>query len=99
MLWMFLLLTLGAISYTIYLLIEFFRESGTLEVQELRLESEKETVEVEIMQNEEARDQAKSRIAEAETTVKELQAKADEVQGQIARKRKERERRGKYRVE
>ena len=96
---MFLLLTLGAITYTICLLIEFFRESGLLEVQELRLESEKETVEVEIMQNEEARDQAKSRIAEAEATVKEMQARADELQAQIGRRKKERERRGKYRVE
>ena len=99
MLWMFLLLTLGAITYTIYLLIEFFRESGLLEVQELRLESAKETVEVEIMQNEEARDQAKIRVVEAENAVKEMQAKADELQAQIAVRRKERERRGKYRVE
>lgn len=96
---MFLLLTLGAISYTIYLLVEFYRESGLLEAQKWRLESEKETVEVAIMQNEEARDQVKSRIAEAETWVKEMQAKADELQSQIANRKKERERRGKYRVE
>ena len=98
MVWIFIFLALGAVAYTIYLILEHLREGGLIDAQIQRTESGKFGAEIQIKDCEGARDLAKAKVAEAERAIKEIQMTVDELQRQISDHRKEMERRGRYRV-
>lgn len=98
MAWTFIFLSLAALAYTLYLIMEHMREVSLVDDQILRNREMASGLEVQIEVCERERDEAKVRVAEAERTVKEMQSVTDELQSQISERKREMERRGKFRV-
>jgi septal ring factor EnvC (AmiA/AmiB activator) len=98
MTWMFLVLSLAAAAYLVYLILEHLRDAGLIDAQIDRQQQEQKNVEFSIERSEIDRDAAKTGVVEIEQEVKQLQITTDDLQSQISDLNKDKERRGKFRV-
>ncbi len=98
MVWAFIFLTLGAVAYTVYLILEHVRDASMLEGQVRRTQAAQVGVEVQIKDCEGARDLARTRVQEMEQGVKEIEATLSELQALISGQKKDMAKRGRFRV-
>jgi len=98
MIWMFLVLSLGAVAYMAYLVLDHLREAGLIDVQIDRQQQEQKNVEFSIKRSEIDRDSAKTKVVEIGQEAKQLQITTDDLQSQISDLNKDKERRGKFRL-
>ena len=98
MAWVFVVLTLGAVAYGLYILVQHARDARLVKIQIQHNRDEKVSLEGAVQEGENERDAAKARAAGLEKEVAEVQTSVDELQAAIGARKREKERRGKFRV-
>ena len=98
MVWVFLILTLGSVTYAAYIVAEHFRESTLLGSRIQRNEVERSELETNVKVSEDERDIVKMKADQVEGEVRELETKENDLQTRIKDRKKELERRGKFRI-
>jgi hypothetical protein len=98
MYWVFVVVTLGAVAYGIYILVQHAQEARLVNIQIQHNRTEKISLEEAVQDCENERDAAKARAAGLEKEVGEVQTSVDELQAAIRARKRESERRGKFRV-
>ena len=98
MVWAFFVLALGAIAFTVHIMILYRKEADLVERQLLEVQQRKDELEASLRQCEEENEEAKSRIDDAKGAISEYQSSIGELQRSIAHQKGEMERRGRFRV-
>jgi len=98
MIWVFLVIALAAISFTITIIMQHLNESSGFQSRIEDSRAQKQQAELEIEASSRARDLSKQQANEVTAVVAKIQEEVDTLRDSVDQKRKDRERRGKYRV-
>ena len=99
MIWVFLVLSLCAVAYSAYIVMEHVRESGIVDADIQQRRAEVRSLETSIQVGRNHCEQAKDRVVEREREVEELQTRVEALLSEVESKRKDMERRGRFRVD
>ena len=98
MVWAFIVLALGAIAFTVHIMILHGKEAGLMEDQLHLVQQKKSELEASLRECEEENEEAKSRIDALKEAIREYRNGIGELQSSIAHRKGEMERRGRFRV-
>ena len=98
MLWVFLIIALASVSFSVTIILQHMNEATGLlsrleDVRAGRAEAERQMEQARL-----ARDQAKQQAGQITESIGKLQVEADELNSTLNQRRQERERRGKFKV-
>ena len=98
MIWVFLVIALAAISFSITIIMQHLTEASGFRSKTDSTRAEHEQAETQMQESVRARDLSKQEAAQATQVVAKLQTEADELKNGLNKVKKDRERRGKYKV-